>query len=287
MFRYLLSAAVAFLSFSAPALALDCTPATDAIDPRCYGAAADGQNDDGPALQQAIDAAISQEKPLHLIHAHFATYEPLNIDYGAGPANGHEGFEIQSDGATIDGTPAGNVIVLTVACSSGRACFYFHQTGTLFVNGNTDQRVLKIGNDDYSDAQNSIVFDHLIVNNSGSGAGMRLNYVLSSHLNIVADTAGSLPGVEMRQTQMTTMQLAATSAGGDAIDIGADYNFGDVIQSPDFEASPTCVLAEGGNARDIAIVGGNFNCATAFVDPNHVITASAADLGGSHGGLTP
>jgi hypothetical protein len=121
MFRYLLSAAVAFLSFSAPALALDCTPATDAIDPRCYGAAADGQNDDGPALQQAIDAAISQEKPLHLIHAHFATYEPLNIDYGAGPANGHEGFEIQSDGATIDGTPAGNVIVLTINCFGGNS----------------------------------------------------------------------------------------------------------------------------------------------------------------------
>jgi hypothetical protein len=144
MFQWRLGAIfAASLACSTPALALDCTPTADAVDPRCYGAYGDGVHDDGTALQQAIDAAVAEEKPLHLVHAHFITLRPLTIDYGQGSLQGHEGFLLQSDGATIDGTRAGAAgNVLTVWCAGGtpaspKGCFYFHQTGTLFVNGNT------------------------------------------------------------------------------------------------------------------------------------------------------
>jgi hypothetical protein len=129
MFRYLSASVVTLLASGSPAFALDCTPAADAVDPRCFGAYADGVHDDGAALQQAINAAVAEEKPLHLVHAHFVTLRPLTIDYGQGPLRGHEGFLLQSDDATIDGTHAGEVNVLTLWCAGGtlaapKGCFY-------------------------------------------------------------------------------------------------------------------------------------------------------------------
>jgi hypothetical protein len=287
MFRCLLgTTVVALLACSTPALALDCTPTADAVDPRCYGAYADGVHDDGAALQLAINAAVAEEKPLHLVHAHFVTLRPLTIDYGQGPLQGREGFLLQSDDATIDGTRAGQANVLTLWCAGGtptspKGCFYFHQTGTLFVNGQTPYWVLVVGEGNFSDAQNSIIFDHVVVNNSGSGGGTILDYVLSSHLNIVSDTAGNSPGLAMMQVQMSTIQLAASSVGNAALQIWTYYNFGDVIETPDLEASPVCVDAMGGHSHDVTITGGTIDCAVAFIDPGHVLLPSGYNIGGA------
>jgi hypothetical protein len=286
--KSILFAGAAVLALStAPAFALDCTPTANEIDPRCYGAAGDGVTDDGVSLQNAINAAIQADKPLYLPHLHFLTHRPLVIDYGQGSTQGHEGFIINSDGATIDGTQpqiAGNL--LTIACGGGtsqnpKGCFYFHQMGTLFVNANTPYWALVVGEGDFSDAQNSIVFDHIVVNNSGSGGGTILDYVLSSKFNLVSDTAGGQPGLAMMQVQMSTLQIAATSYQSSALAVWNYYNFGDTIQSPDFENSPICVLALGVPAHDVTINGGQFNCATAFDDPGHVISASGYNVGGA------
>ncbi|MBV8121133.1 MAG: hypothetical protein JO081_14495 [Alphaproteobacteria bacterium] len=286
--------AAAIMLWVAPVCAApDCSAGTDRIDPRCYGAVGDGVHDDATALQQAINAAVAANRPLHLPHAHFVTTRGLNIDYGAGPTQGHEGFLLESEGATIDGTRAGATNVLTIACSGGtpeapKGCFYFHQIGTLFVNGDTPYWVLVVGAASLADAQNSIAFDHIVVNNSGAGGGAWLNYVLSSHFNIVADTSGNAGGLSLGQVQMSTLQVAASATHGSALYIAPAYNFGNVITAPDLEASPTCVAAAGGSAHDITLTGGTIDCSTAFVDPAHVLEASGFNIGGNvRSGTTP
>jgi hypothetical protein len=274
----------ALASLAAPAVAApDCSPNADEIDPRCYGALSG--NDDGPALQQAVNVAVQRNVPLHLIHAHFVTREPLVIDYGQGPAHGQEGFLLKSDGATIDGTRIGTAATLRVICSGGspatpKGCFYFHQQGTLFVNGNTPTPVFRFGKVDYSDAHNSPKIEHLVVNNGGDGPAAQFGYALDADMTVIADSAGSA-GMWLGQVQMSTIRGAASAARGTAIKIGADYNFGDVILSPDLEASHICVEADGGSAHDVTLTGGQIDCPIAFYDPAHVLKASGYNLGGA------
>jgi hypothetical protein len=91
--------------------------------------------------------------------------------------------------------------VLEILCSGGtpispKGCFYFNEQGTLFVNARSDSYAVVIGRPDFSDAQNSLKIDHLIVNNAGAGpraGGLQLNYVLSSEIFAVADAAGGGP----------------------------------------------------------------------------------------------
>jgi hypothetical protein len=279
--RHLLAGCAALGLMTTGALAApDCSSTADEIDPRCYGALSG--NDDGPALQQAINAAVKADLPLHLIHAHYVTREPLIIDYGTGPSKGQEGFLLKSDGATIDGTGAGNVNVLTVSCGGGteaapKGCFYFHQEGTLFVNANGSAFAFVLGAGGLADAQNSVSIDHLSVNNSGTGGGAWLNYVLSSKINIIANAAGDWPGLTMVQVQMSTIQISASSPTS-ALWIVNLYNFGDVLTSPDFENSAYCVISWGSPAHDITIVGGQFDCDNAFYDPQGTVKASGYNL---------
>jgi hypothetical protein len=88
-----------------------------------------------------------------------------------------------------------------------RSCFYFHQEGTLFVNGQTEGPLVVIGKSDFSDAQNSMKIDHLIVNNGATknATGVQLNYVLDSDLYIVADSAGGI-GLDVRQLQFSVLK---------------------------------------------------------------------------------
>jgi hypothetical protein len=236
---FLLSLLVTTPVLAAP----DCSPTADQIDPRCYGAQADGQHNDGPALQAAINAAVANDLPLYLPHKHFRTDQELVIDYGQSPTNGNEGFLIKSDGATIDGTHSGTT-VLTLACSGGtvgspRNCFYFHQEGTLFVNGNTSDMVAVVGEPDFSDAQNSIRLDHFITNNSGTGGALQINYVLQSQLSVVADSAGN-QGLVVRQMQFSTITLSASATAGVGFVLTDGYSLANTFLSPDLEASQVC-----------------------------------------------
>lgn len=199
---------------SAYAMAADCSPAADEVNARCY-----------PSLQAAADAAIASDRPLAIPHGTYAG--PLVIDYSA---HAETGFELISRGATINGT-------LAIECQ--RDCFYFHQEGTLFVNSDTPGYTVRIGKPDFSDPQNSIKIDHLIVNNR-SGPAVQLNYVLNADIFIVADSRGSV-GLDIEQMQFSTLRGAASATLGTAITIGPGYVFANTFQGLDLEASQICI----------------------------------------------
>jgi hypothetical protein len=192
-----------------------CADQSEEIDAKCW-----------PTLQAAADAALARDLPLMLPRGDYAG--PLVIDY---TQHASTGFELISRRATIYGG-------MTVTCQAD--CFYFHQEGTLFISGQSDGYLLTVGKPDFSDPQNSIKFDHVIVNNGGRGGAVQLNYVLGAEMFIVADTTGALPGIDIRQLQFSVLKGAQSSAGGAAMAIEDGYVIANTFESLDQEASPLC-----------------------------------------------
>ena len=220
-----LFAAVALVSTST--LAADCAADADEANARCY-----------PTLQAAVDAALSTDRPLVLPRGTYRITAPLVIDYSR---HAGTGFELISRGATIDGTAAGGP-ALIVECAAD--CFYFHQEGTLLVNGDTDGPAVVFGKADFSDAQNSGKLDHLIVNNrsaSPNATGCLFNYVLNWDINAVCVSAGGGSGIDFEQMQFSTVRGAASATAGAAITLGPGYIFANTFEGLDLEASPVCI----------------------------------------------
>jgi Pectate lyase superfamily protein len=241
------------------------------IDVRCYGAVGDDINDDTAAIASALAAALDGDEPLFLPPGTFRITRTLAIDYAARATTG---FRLVSMGAVIDGKSISSQPVLEILCSGGsprtpKGCFYFNEQGTIFVNGNTQNYVVVIGQPDFSDAHNSIKIDHLIVNNANPGAqagGLQLNYVLSSQIFAVADSAGGAAGIALEQTQITHLAGAgsAGASGGAGLLIENGYSFANTIESVDLEEAPTCLVITSPNAAHNTFISPYMNCATAI-----------------------
>jgi hypothetical protein len=230
----------------------DCSPA-DRIDARCYH-----------DLQEATAAATAGNVPLWLPAGNYTLDRELVIDYAPLAATG---FQIISDGAVIDATATG-ARALSIECSGGtpdnpKGCFYFHIQGTLFVNANTWQAAVRFGLNDFSDAHNSAKIDHLIVNNSGSGYGVRLNYILNADIFAVAVSAGSA-GLVLDQVQFSRISGAASATTGTAMLIHNGYTMANTIQAMDLEVARTCLAITSPSASHNTFVSPYFVCPTAI-----------------------
>ena len=230
----------------------DCNPA-DRIDARCY-----------PDLQSATAAAIAVNVPLWLPTGTYTLTQGLVIDYA--PLAG-TGFQIISDGAVIDATSTGQR-AMSIECSGGtpdnpKGCFYFHIQGTLFVNANTWQAAVRFGLNDFSDAHNSAKIDHLIVNNSGSGYAVRLNYILNADIFAVAVSVGSA-GLVLDQVQFSRISGAASATTGTAMLIQNGYTMANTIQAIDLEVAQTCLAITSPAASHNTFVSPYFVCPTAI-----------------------
>ena len=191
--------------------------------------------------------------------------ETIDIDYAAAADTG---IELKSDGAILDGSSIPSARVLVIHCSGGttaspKGCFYFHQTGTLFVYANTSGWAVDIGNEDFSDAQNSIKIDHLIVNNGGPW-GVALNYVVNADAFIVADAGpggGAFHvGLGLTQLQFSTIRGAASATDGYAMWIGGGYTIANTIQGFDFEVAQWCLVNTSPSSASNTFVSPYFNC---------------------------
>ena len=243
---------------------------TSWIDVRCYGATGNGSTDDTAAINRALSAALADDQPLFLPHGTFKLTQPLVIDYRT---RSDTGFRVISMGAILDGKTIAAQPVLEILCSGGtpvspKGCFYFNEQGTLFVNGRSDSYTVVIGQRDFSDAQNSIKIDHLIVNNAGAGpraGGLQLNYVLSSEIFAVADAAGGAAGIALEQTQISRISGAGSAGakGGAALLIENGYSFANTIDAMDLEVAPTCLVIDSRNAAHNTFISPYMACPTA------------------------
>ncbi len=240
------------------------------IDARCYGALGNGKSDDTAALEDAVHAAIATDTPLMLPHGTYRLTRPLVIDY---QKVADTGFRLISMGAILDGRRITTGPALRIVCSGGtpaapKGCFYFKEEGTLFVNADTDHYAVVVGRRDFSDAQNSIKIDHLIVNNANTGpnaGGLQLNYVLSSEIFAVADSAGGAAGIALEQTQISKLSGAgsASAKGGAALLIEDGYSFANTISAMDLEVAPTCLVVASRKAAHNTFISPYMACATA------------------------
>ncbi len=240
------------------------------IDVRCYGATGNGISDDTAAIRHALHAALAADQPLLLSHGTYELTRPLIIDY---TPRADTGFRLISMGAILDGRGITSGPVMMIRCSGGvaqapKGCFYFKEEGTLFVNADSDSYAVVIGNPDFSDAQNSIKIDHLIVNNAGPGprsGGLQLNYVLSSEIFAVADSAGGAAGIALEQTQISRISGAgsASAKGGAGLLIEKGYSFANTIDAMDLEVAPTCLVIASPNAAHNTFISPYMACATA------------------------
>ncbi len=240
------------------------------IDVRCYGATGNGSTDDTGAVNRALAAALSADEPLLFPHGKFKLTRPLVIDY---TTRSDTGFRLISMGAVLDGKTISSQPVLEIHCSGGteispKGCFYFDEQGTLFVYANSDGFAVVIGQVNFSDAQNSIKIDHLIVNNASASrgaGGLQLNYVLNSHIFAIADSAGGRAGIALEQTQISNISGAgsASAAGGIGLLIENGYSFANTIDAMDLEVAPICLAVDSPNAAHNTFISPYFACATA------------------------
>ena len=240
------------------------------VDVRCYGAAGNGVSDDTAAIDRALAAALATGEPLFFPHGTFKLTRTLVIDYAAWADTG---FRVISMGAVLDGRTISSAPVLEILCSGGTAssskgCFYFNEQGTLFVNANSDGYAVVIGRRDFSDAQNSIKIDHLVVNNANAGTGaggLQLNYVLNSQIFAVANSAGGAAGIALEQTQISHIGGAgsASAKGGAGLLIENGYSFANTIDAMDLEVAPTCLVIASRNAAHNTFISPYMACATA------------------------
>lgn len=240
------------------------------VDVRCYGATGNGVSDDTAAITRALAAALASDQPLLLPHGTFRITRTFVIDYSA---RSETGFRLISMGAVIDGKSISSAPALEILCSGGnpsspKGCFYFNEQGTLFVNANTDGYAAVIGRRDFSDAHNSIKIDHLIVNNANAGpraGGLQLNYVLSSQIFAVADSAGGAAGIALEQTQISHIAGAGSAGakGGVGLLIENGYSFANTIDAMDLEVAPTCLEIASRNAAHNTFISPYMACHTA------------------------
>jgi len=218
------------------------------IDVRCAGAIGDDAHDDTSAIQSTINIAVTNNWPVHFPAGTYKISTQLTIDYAGQAANG---FRIISQGAVVDGRAIVAGPVLQIQCGGGTpaspiGCFYFKEEGSLFVNANTPAYAVVFGKPDFSDAQNSVKVDHLIVNNSSSNAtagACQFNYVLDSDIYAVCDSAGGAAGMAFEQTQFSHISGsgAAAAIGGRGVVLENGYNFSNTFFGLDLEVSPICL----------------------------------------------
>ncbi len=240
------------------------------IDVRCNGALGDDSHDDTSAIQATIASAITNNWPVHLSAGKYKITSQLTIDYAGQAANG---FRLISQGAALDGRSIGSGPVIQVLCGGGTTasptgCFYFKQEGTLFVEANTPGYAVVIGKADFSDAQNSIKFDHLNVNNANSGGNAgacQFNYVLDSDIYAVCVAAGGAAGMAFEQTQFSRVSGAGTAAGtgGRSVVLENGFNFSNTFFGLDLEVSPTCLSITFNHNGLNTFISPYFDCITA------------------------
>jgi hypothetical protein len=241
------------------------------LDVRCSGAVGDDVHDDTSAIQAAINTAVTNNWPVHFPAGTYKVTSGLIIDYASQAAHG---FRLISRGAVIDGRtiPAGPV--LQIKCSGGSpttptGCFYFKEEGSVFVEADTPGYAVVIGTPDFSDAQNSIKLDHLIVDNSSNSPvadGCQFNYVLDSDMYAICDSAGGAAGMAFEQAQFSRISGSATASGvgGRGIALENGYNFSNTFFALDLEVSPTCLSITFNHNGLNTFVSPYFDCATAI-----------------------
>jgi hypothetical protein len=271
LFAVLLGASRAEAGGTVPApLSAAVCAANPWIDVRCFGATGNDATDDTAAINRALAAALAADAPLFFPHGTFQLTRTLVIDFAP---HGDTGFRLISMGAVLDGKAISSQPVLDIHCSGGteispKGCFYFNEQGSLFVNANSNSYAVVIGESNFSDAQNSMKIDHLIVNNAGAGrraGGLQLNYVLNSQIFAVADSAGAAAGIALEQTQMSRISGAgsASAKGGVGLLFENGYSFANTIEAMDLEVAPTCLAIDSREAAHNTFISPYLACATA------------------------
>jgi len=240
------------------------------VDVRCNGAVGDDSHDDTSAIQTTINSAIANNWPVHIPAGTYKVTTGLIIDYASQASNG---FRLISHGAIIDGRAVSAAPVMQVQCGGGSpssptGCFYFKEEGTIFVNANTPGYAVVIGRTDFSDAENSIKIDRLIVNNysTNSAAGAcQFNYVLDSDIYAVCDATGGAAGMALEQVQFSRVSGAATASGtgGRGVVLENGYNFSNTFAGLDLEVSPTCLSITFNHNGLNTFISPYFDCITA------------------------
>ena len=245
------------------------------IDVQCPnmagGAVGDGSHDDTAAIQATIDAAVTNNWPVHIPAGTFKITAKLTIDY-AGQAS--RGFRLISAGATLDGRTIAAGPVLQLHCSGGTPaspanCFYFKEEGSLSILANTPAYAVVVGNPDFSDAQNSAKFDQLLVNNASTDAAAgacQLNYLLDSDFWGVCVSAGGGAGIALEQTQFTRISGAGTAegTGGRGLVIENGFDYSNTFFALDLEVSPICLSVTTAHDGENTFLSPYFNCTTAL-----------------------
>lgn len=230
-----------------------------------FGAVGDGVADDTAAVKAALADHLLTGVPLVTGAGRFKVSAQIAVDVTTLLTN--TGICIRGAGrrrTILISTYSADVPFLV---TGGNA--FFHTLRDIGFEGNYAGPVLQVGKNDFSDAFNSSKLVGINVNNASTNAaaeGARLNYVLQSDIDIVANcsgsgrpTAGTAPGVGaaivLRQVQFSRLMLAGGNANI-ALRLTAGYIFGNTFEGLDLEEVNTGLQVDSTFATKNTFIGG-------------------------------
>jgi hypothetical protein len=229
-----------------------------------YAADPTGAADSTAAINAFFAGTMAERKLGRLPSGHFKVTGPqLVIDLEA----------VAQSGIMYQGAGANSTIIDVTACTaspqviikcSSNAAFYSTFSGIGFET-NTAGVGLQIGQDfnsganAFPDAMNFFLFEQMTVENAGTGAALKVNGVLNSIVNIIANGPGTGTGTayEIAGAQFSTFGGGSgnCATGIHFVDQGA---YGCEFIGFDNELSTNCIICDSANQGNNTWLGGQY-----------------------------
>lgn len=259
--RIALLASLATILLASPAFAqtatINCSQLPDRLSTRYFNIPCDNSTDVASQIQTLFNIAKVCGKAVDIVGSCRATGQQLHVDL-----NGYEnnGFTMDCPGGPpynrleLEGNSANPPLLINDSGATGALYVRIGQSGTCDIQGNNSSgAVVQIGNEDYSDAINSSIFNMNVHNNATSGtniAAIEGNYVLQSSFNGTVGNSGTIgDAIRIRKGVFISLQGSYGGANCGIHITGGDNGNINIDDTAEMEANTTdlCVDATSAN----------------------------------------
>lgn len=258
----------------------------DTVSAKDFGAVGDGVTDDTTAMINFFNFCLLGNKGI-IPKGIYKVTSAITLDMTICRA---AGFSIEGDGvqdAVIDLSSVTSVQPFSVINTNVATGAFYGTLRNFGIRTNYNGVGVKFGNTTLTDALN-VMDIRLWVSNTNAGAAacaVEINFVVNSHIYLVANCLNSTVGeaLRLKQSQFNVFEGSFSNALT-SVHITSGYNFGNIFNAPDVEVSGTNLVIDSVNSINNTFIGGQWQWVTASINAtqgnnNRVIGANFASAG--------
>jgi hypothetical protein len=241
------------------------TTSLKGIPPQWWGAVPDDATDDTAAIRASFAFAEQARAPWWLPTGIYKATSPLTFDF----------LPVATTGLALMGDGMQKSIIDAQSVAASPAIQFIGSGGTVGAPTSitypqiVDLGVwcahagdcVSVGTVNFADAINEPVLRLAVVNGAASvlAVGVRLNFVLNADAFLVSNTGSGGVGLELDQTQFSTIKGSFGPVAGISVHITGGFNTGNVFSSLDMENVVDCVIADSATSEGNTFIGGTWN----------------------------